>query len=112
LNFIAANCALAGRSKLKKQELADALYERITNAVQVRTAFLTAETQEWELVGRLLKAPYIQDNAVFADAYLFLMDKGLVFSFLEQDKLFFVMPEEVKAHTRSWIGNRFTKNAA
>ncbi|WP_219834950.1 YecA family protein [Paenibacillus sp. R14(2021)] len=97
LNFIAANCALAGRSKLKKQELADALYERITNAVQVRSTFLTAETQEWEFVNRLLQAPYIQDNAVFADAYLFLMDKGLVFSFLEQDKLFFVMPEEVKA---------------
>ena len=97
LNFIAANCALAGRSKLKKQELADALYERITNADQVRSAFLTAETQEWELVNRLLQAPYIQDNTVFADAYLFLMDKGLVFSFLEQDELFFVMPEEVKA---------------
>ena len=31
LNFMAANCALEGRSKLKKQELADALYERIAN---------------------------------------------------------------------------------
>ncbi|MGU3472003.1 YecA family protein [Paenibacillus sp. D51F] len=97
LNFIAANCALTGRSKLKKQELADALCERITNANQVRLAFLTAEEQEWELVCRLLKAPYIQDNAVFANAYLFLMDKGLVFSFMERDQLFFVMPEEVKA---------------
>ncbi|WP_338554054.1 SEC-C metal-binding domain-containing protein [Paenibacillus sp. KS-LC4] len=97
LNFIAANCALAGRSKLKKQELVDALYDRITDVTQVRAAFLTAEKQEWELMSRLLKAPYIQDNTVFADAYLFLMDKGLVFSFLEQDKLYFVMPEEVKA---------------
>ncbi|KKC48569.1 hypothetical protein VE23_18190 [Paenibacillus sp. D9] len=97
LNFIAANCALAGRSKLKKQELADALYERITNVVQVRSVLLTAETQEWELASRLLQAPYIQDDAVFVDAYLFLMDKGLVFSFMEGDKLFFVMPEEVKA---------------
>lgn len=97
LNFIAANCALTGRSKLKKQELADALCERIADGNQVRMAFLTAEEQEWELVCRLLEAPYIQDNAVFADAYLFLMDKGLVFSFMERDRLFFVMPEEVKA---------------
>ncbi|SEO30491.1 YecA family protein [Paenibacillus sp. OV219] len=97
LNFIAANCALAGRSKLKKQELVEALFERITNVIEVRTAFLSAETQEWELVNRLLGVPYIQDNAIFADAYLFMMDKGLVFSFIEQDKLFFVMPEEVKA---------------
>ncbi|ANY66311.1 hypothetical protein BBD42_07385 [Paenibacillus sp. BIHB 4019] len=97
LNFIAVNCALAGRSKLKKQELVDALYDRITDVTHVRAAFLTAEMQEWELMSRLFKAPYIQDNTVFADAYLFLMDKGLVFSFLEQDKLYFVMPEEVKA---------------
>ncbi|QHW31910.1 hypothetical protein GZH47_14515 [Paenibacillus rhizovicinus] len=97
LNFIAANCELAGRSKLKKQELADALFERITDVTRVRSAFLSAEPQEWELVTRLLKAPYIQDNAIYADAYLFLMDKGLVFSFLEQDEMFFVMPEEVKA---------------
>ena len=46
---------------------------------------------------RLLDVPYVQDNAVTADAYLFLMDKGLVFSFMEQDKLFLVMPEEVKS---------------
>ncbi|SDX35371.1 YecA family protein [Paenibacillus sp. CF384] len=97
LNFIAANCALAGRSKLKKQELVDALCDRITNMAQVRSAFLTAEPQEWELVSRLLKVPHIQDNTIYADAYLFLMDKGLVFSFLEGDELFFVMPEEVKA---------------
>ncbi|AZN39182.1 YecA family protein [Paenibacillus albus] len=97
LNFIAANCALAGRSKLKKQELVDALYELITNVSAIRTSFLSAETKEWELVNRLLDVPYIQDNEIFVDAYLFLMDKGLVFTFLEQDKLYFVMPEEVKA---------------
>ncbi|RAP74723.1 YecA family protein [Paenibacillus montanisoli] len=96
LNFIAAGCALSGRSKLKKQELADALYERITDEKEVRAAFLTAEPQEWAFVNRLLEAPYVQDDEVFPDAYLFLMDKGLVYSFMEQDKLYYVIPEEIK----------------
>ncbi|REE81546.1 SEC-C motif-containing protein [Paenibacillus taihuensis] len=97
LNFIASNCALAGRSKLKKQELADALYERITNPAFVRSAFIAAEPKEWELINALMSVPYIQENEIMPDAYLFLMDKGLVFSFLEQDELFIVMPKEVKA---------------
>lgn len=97
LNFIAANCELAGRSKLKKKELADALVERITKVSEVRSALLKADLQEWELISALLEAPFVQDNMIFPTAYLFLMDKGLVFSFLEQDKLYVVMPEEVKA---------------
>ncbi|QHT58937.1 hypothetical protein GXP70_02400 [Paenibacillus lycopersici] len=96
LSFIAANCALAGRSKLKKQELADALYERIAEPAYVRAAFIAAEPKEWELVSRLLKVPSIQDNAIMLDAYLFLMDKGLVFSFMERNELFIAMPAEVK----------------
>ncbi|SFT22162.1 YecA family protein [Paenibacillus sp. BC26] len=109
LNFIAANCALSGRSKLKKQELVEALCDRITSVSKLYSAFLTAEPQEWDLVNRLLKVPYIQDNAVYADAYLFLMDKGLIFSFLEGDKLFFVMPEEVKAAYNMLDKNAFQK---
>ncbi|WP_308637389.1 YecA family protein [Paenibacillus silvisoli] len=101
LNFIAAGCSLTGRSKLKKQELADALFERITDEQDVRKAFLTAETEEWAFVSRLLEAPYVQDDDVFPSVYLFLMDKGLLFSFMEQDKLYYVIPEEIKSVYRN-----------
>lgn len=97
LNFIAANCALAGRSKLKKQELADALCEWITNPMNVRAAFIAADPQEWDLISKFIKVPFIRNNEVMPIDYLFLMDKGLVFTFLEHGDLFIVMPGEVRA---------------
>ncbi|PZE19326.1 YecA family protein [Paenibacillus xerothermodurans] len=96
LSFLAANYQLPGRSKMKKLELADALYQHLTDVNVLRNAILLAESEEWEIVHRLLKAPYVQDNTIFPGMYLFLMDKGLVYSFYKEANLFILIPEEIK----------------
>lgn len=101
LSLLASSYELSGRSKMKKQDLADALYQHITDVNVVRDALLIAKTEEWELVNRLLKAPYVQDDTLYPGMYLFLMEKGLLYSFYKEEKMYFLIPEEIKEAYRS-----------
>ncbi|TCM85858.1 SEC-C motif-containing protein [Paenibacillus sp. BK033] len=96
LNLLAGNYEIKGRSKLKKQELADAVQASIMASEELSMALLMATSQEWELLQRLLPVPSLQDDALAPGAYIFLMNAGLVYSFYEEDKLYYVLPEEVK----------------
>ncbi|SFL07494.1 SEC-C motif-containing protein [Paenibacillus sp. 1_12] len=101
LSLLASSYELPGRSKMKKQDLADALYKHITNVNVVRDTLLVAETEEWELINTLLKAPYVQDDTLYPGMYLFLREKGLLYSFYKEEKMYFLIPEEIKEAYRS-----------
>lgn len=96
LSSIASNCDLSGRSKMKKPELVTGLHEHILDEERLQSALLLATPKEWELFDKLLNKPSVEDTDLAPGDYLFLMGKGLVFSFLEQDKLYYLIPEEVK----------------
>jgi hypothetical protein len=96
LNLLAGNYEIKGRSKLKKQELADTLYSSILDAHEMSTGLLIATAKEWDLVKELLAVPALQDDTLFPGTYLFLMNAGLLYSFYDQDKLYYVLPEEIK----------------
>ncbi|MCR8636214.1 YecA family protein [Paenibacillus radicis (ex Xue et al. 2023)] len=96
LSLLASSYELPGRSKMKKQDLADALYQHLMNVNVVRAALLIAETKDWELINRLLEAPYVQDDTLYPEIYLFLMGKGLLYSFYNEEKMYFLIPEEIK----------------
>lgn len=101
LSLLASRYELPGRSKMKKQDLADALYQHIKDVNVVRAALLIAKTEEWKLIDRLLKAPYVQDDTLYPGMYLFLMEKGLLYSFYKEEKMYFLIPEEIKEAYRS-----------
>mgnify|MGYP001333919323 CR=1 FL=1 len=107
LNLLAGNYEIKGRSKLKKQELADAVYASIVDAQELNMALLMTTSNEWELVQKLLSVPSLQDDTMLPGAILFLMDAGLLYSFYDQDKLYYVLPEEVKETYAKVVGPTF-----
>ncbi|WP_240418100.1 YecA family protein [Paenibacillus periandrae] len=86
---------------MKKQDLVDALYHHIMDVNGVRAALLIAKAKDWELINRLLKAPYVQDDTLYPGMYMFLMEKGLLYSFYKEEKMYFLIPEEIKEAYRS-----------
>ena len=96
LNVLAGNHDIAGRSKMKKAELTDALVQTITNEAVMRNALLIAQVKEWQFWSRLLTVPILQDDAAVPGMYLYLKDIGMLYSFYDQDELYFVIPEEVQ----------------
>jgi hypothetical protein len=65
LSELASDYNVAGRSKMNKAALADALFERIANENEVRITFQLAAPKRWELAQRLLQVPYIEDAGLF-----------------------------------------------
>lgn len=102
LSSLASIYKIPRRSKMKKEMLAERLLESVTNDERLEAALLISTPMEWDLFGTLLNKPFIQDNSITPGTYSYLMDKGLIFSFFSGDKLYFVMPDEVK-HTYSKV---------
>ncbi|WP_284237931.1 YecA family protein [Paenibacillus glycanilyticus] len=96
LNLLAGNYEIKGRSKMKKQELADAVQAAIVDKEELALALRMTGEKEWELLQKLLSVPYLQDDTVLPGATFFLINAGLMYSFYEEDKLYYVLPEEVK----------------
>lgn len=107
LNNLASNYGIAGRSKMKKQEIVDALYPCIVDANEVRAALVITRPKEWGLVNELLKEHYINGDNLYPGIYLFLMDRGLIYSFYDKNELIFVIPEEIKVAYNSLQLNSF-----
>ncbi|MFC5700720.1 YecA family protein [Cohnella faecalis] len=81
---------------MSKQELADALFELIPDVYELETTLIISDAEEWNLFNKLLKAPYVQEETLTPRMYLFLMNRGLLFSFYYEDKLIYSIPEEIK----------------
>lgn len=95
LSSMASMMELAGRSGMTKQELASALYGIMANPQYLQHTLLIAERKEWEFFHRLLKQPVLESNKLQPDEYLFLKSRGLVFTFLDGDKLYALVPDEI-----------------
>lgn len=83
------------RSKMNKEELADALVQYITDPAKLESFLYITEPREWELFQSLVKAP-VQNNTIPYGNYAHLLDRGLVFSYFTDHKFYLVMPDEVK----------------
>ncbi|WP_410771558.1 SEC-C metal-binding domain-containing protein [Fontibacillus sp. BL9] len=87
---------ISGRSKMKQDELAKAVLEQITNPRFIESVLLMLDAEEWKVFETLYASPFVQDNYYPYGYYRFLMERGLVFTFFQQGKLYLVMPDEVK----------------
>lgn len=97
LSSLATVNQISGRSKMKKEELADALSAYLTDPEQLKSIVLATDGDEWALLEPLMKESSIQDNALPFEQYSYYLERGLVFSFFNEGKLHVLMPEEVKA---------------
>lgn len=87
---------ISGRSKMKKDELVLALQEQMTNPAILRSGLLILDAEEWAVFESVYRAPYVQDNFVPYGYYHILLDLGLVFTYFNDNKLYLIMPDEVK----------------
>ncbi|WP_138494620.1 YecA family protein [Paenibacillus pinistramenti] len=97
LSALASAYEVAGRSKMKKEQLVEALAAQMTDPAYVRSVLLLAEEPEWKLFERLLKKPVLEDKGVGFGECGFLLEFGLVFAIQEDQKPFLILPDEVKA---------------
>lgn len=96
LNSLASLYELPGRSSMKKAELVEALTNYMTDLGVMEQILLIAEADELQLLESLNNNPWIQNNAIPYGDYAFLLDHGLVYTFFSEQKLYVVMPDEIK----------------
>jgi hypothetical protein len=96
LSQLASVYDLRGRSKMAKEELVKQLLYPLTIPGLVEDTLLIATNEEWDFFRTLLNKPFLKTNEVNPSTYRYLMERGLLFLFLKEDKLYFVIPDEVK----------------
>ncbi|GGH12055.1 YecA family protein [Paenibacillus segetis] len=96
LSALASTLKLQGRSKMKKDELAAALVSEITDVEKLESILLRLESAEWELFESLLDTPIQQDNFAKYGYYYFLMEHGLIFTYFNDNKLYLIVPDQVR----------------
>lgn len=98
LAALATAYQIAGRSKMNKEQLAEALAEQIANPEKLASVLLVAREEEWKLFNRLLTSPVMQDDAhaLNEKSYGYLTEYGLVFVREDRDALILILPDEVK----------------
>ncbi|WP_148298812.1 YecA family protein [Paenibacillus pini] len=97
LSSLASVNNISGRSKMKKDELADALLKYITDPDQLKSSLLVTDEEEWTLFESLLREPSIQDNSLPYGDYAYYLERGLVVTYFNDNKFYIIMPDEVKA---------------
>jgi hypothetical protein len=101
LSTIASNVGLPGRSKMKKQDYISALPPYILRVDELEMTLQMTRKEEFILYQELLNEPYVQSDDITPGRCFYLMDKGILFSFHHKDKLYFVIPQEIKdAHQK------------
>ncbi|GIP50384.1 zinc chelation protein SecC [Paenibacillus sp. J53TS2] len=100
---------ISGRSKMKKEELIAAVQAGMEDSEMLQTAFLNSRPKEWELFGSLLDGSYQPSNATPFGYYYYFLDRGLLFTFFENNQLYLVIPDEVKSAIRKLDQPSFRK---
>lgn len=93
---LAINYNIPGRSKMNKAELVEILVDYIGNVKSLEKALLLAREDEMKLFRTILKSEYLKNDMLYLGEYGYLMGMGLIFSFVDGDMLYFVMPDEIK----------------
>ncbi|MGP0584212.1 SEC-C metal-binding domain-containing protein [Paenibacillus timonensis] len=88
---------ISGRSKMKKEELIAAVQAGMEDSEMLQTALINSRPKEWELFSSLLDGSYQPSNATPFGYYYYFLDRGLLFTFFENNQLHLVIPDEVKS---------------
>ncbi len=93
--------------KLPKSPLISSIAEKLQQADNLRTCLYAIDEMEWDFFQRAAAKKYLQTDKVYIDSYSTSQNLGLLQSFYFEDKLFFVVPDEIKAAYRELFETGF-----
>ncbi|WP_153189226.1 YecA family protein [Pelotomaculum propionicicum] len=93
--------------KLPKSPLISSIAETLQQADNLRTCLFAIDETEWDFFQRVAAKKYLQTGKVYIDSYSTSQCLGLLQSFYFEDKLFFVVPDEIKAAYRKLVKTGF-----
>ena len=80
----------------KKERIIKKLSDYILKRRRIEDALAATRSGEYDLFLKLLDQEYIQDNRLAYGTYGYLFDEGIIYSFYDDGKVFFVIPDEIK----------------
>jgi len=110
LRKLAKALQIKNYSKLRKPELIPDIVERIQHPYILRDFLYTIHEIEWEFFLKVSAQKHLQTDKVSSDSYYALQKTGLLQCFYHQDKLFFVVPDEIKAAYRKLAKTTFPED--
>lgn len=96
LSKLASNYKIANRSKMKKDELAEAIYNEITSMNAVKEKALMLDEKSVALIKELADNEKITATSEALAIYEEILNLAFVFTYLENDQIVMVMPKEIK----------------
>jgi hypothetical protein len=109
---LASSIELTGRSKMNKDELAAEISRDILREYRLDFIMLLSSEEEFQFYQEVLGQPYMQNNDALPGNYLHFMNLGILYTFFDEDKLYLVIPEEVKEALKQldWEALRWTRS--
>lgn len=93
--------------KLQKSPLISSIAETLQQTDNLRTCLYIVDEMEWDFFQRAAAKKHLQTDKVYIDTYQVTQGLGLLQSFYFVDKLFFVVPDEIKAAYRELVETGF-----
>ncbi|MDD4767506.1 MAG: SEC-C metal-binding domain-containing protein [Desulfotomaculaceae bacterium] len=100
LRKLAKSMHIKNYSKLNKSPLISSIVEVLQQTDNLCTCLLAIDEVEWDFFQRVAARKHLQTDYVNVDSYQMTQGIGLLQSFYFEDKLFFVVPVEIKAAYR------------
>ena len=105
LKELARTVQAAGYSKMKKQELVDAVCESLPNQKYLEMALTGFEKDEWDFFKKTARNKQIVSDFIYAANFLNMQSFGLLQAFFDENKMIFVVPEEIRNVFEEMIRN-------
>lgn len=109
LSGLASEYEIAGRSKMNKAELVSSLLKNMLDVKNIEYILLIAHPKELRLFEKTIEASALKDANIVPGDYLYMMNKGLIFSFFSNGELSFVIPNEIKVAYKKINMGKFSK---
>lgn len=96
LREIGKRYAVKGYYKLIKQDLINAIYEKMQDVDRLVEVLYSLEGEEWDFFKKVVAKKHLQENNVYLDSYERLYAFGILGLYYNEGKFYFVIPEEIK----------------
>ncbi|NEU04474.1 SEC-C metal-binding domain-containing protein [Clostridium senegalense] len=96
LTDLAGIYEIVGRHKMKKDMLVDELCSKIQDANILQEDLVPVDVHGMKLLQELRNEKYIECTTMPVENYIFLYNIGMAFTYISENKVYIVMPTEIK----------------
>ncbi|MDR2615906.1 MAG: SEC-C domain-containing protein [Oscillospiraceae bacterium] len=97
LKTLASLYGIRGYSRMNKAALVSAAAALLTDPDELAFILLSTHDEEWRFFNKAAAAGVLQEDSALAGAYRELQDLGLIYPYLHDGHLFYVVPDELRA---------------